>query len=80
MHPRSGTLCRVAAEGWLAHWLDFAAGRWPPPMPAPLEQPFWLDPGDPHRMSAVMQVMTHPHVYSAWGLPDAQRQFRVVCG
>ena len=25
-------------------------------MPKLLEQPFWLDPSDPHRMAAVMQV------------------------
>ena len=64
MHPRSRTLCRVAAEGWLAHyWLDFAAGRWLPPMPALLEQPFWLDPGDPHRMATAMQALTQPRSY-----------------
>jgi multiple sugar transport system substrate-binding protein len=62
----------LVGEGWLVHWLDFIGDRWPPPL---LEQPFWLDPGDPHRMSAVMQVMTHPHVDSIWGLPDAQRRF-----
>ena len=27
-----------------------------PPMPKLLDQPFWLDPSDPHRMAAVMQV------------------------
>ena len=26
-----------------------------------LEQPFWLDPSDPHRMAAVMQILTRPH-------------------
>ena len=56
MHPWSRTRCRVAAEGWLAHWLDFAAGRWLPPMPAPLEQPFWLDPGDPHRVPSPRSI------------------------
>jgi multiple sugar transport system substrate-binding protein len=65
----------LVGEGWLAHWLDFTADRWLPSMPALLDQPFWLDPGDPHRMSAVMQVTTHPHVYDIWGLPDAQRRF-----
>src|SRR6478609_8271237 len=64
MHPRSRTLCRVAAEGWLAHWLDFAAGRWLPPMPALLEQSFWLDPGDPHRMASAMQYLTQPLDYT----------------
>ena len=32
-----------------------------------LEQPFWLDPSDPHRMAAVMQVASRPlaHNYAA---------------
>jgi multiple sugar transport system substrate-binding protein len=47
----------LVGEGWLAHWLDFTADRWLPPMPALLQQPFWLDPGDPpgptHEISAI---------------------------
>jgi multiple sugar transport system substrate-binding protein len=27
-----------------------------------VDQPFWLDPGDPHRMRAAIQIMTHPHL------------------
>jgi len=50
----------LAAEGWLAHYLDFAGERMLPPMPKLLEQPFWLDPSDPHRMAAVMQVASRP--------------------
>ena len=38
-------------EGWLAHWLDFAGDRFLPPMRKLLDQPFWLDPSDPHRMA-----------------------------
>ena len=32
-----------------------------------LEQPFWLDPSDPHRMASVMQVSSRPlrHNYAA---------------
>ena len=41
----------LVAEGWLAHYLDFAGERLLPPMPKLLEQPFWLDPSDPHRMA-----------------------------
>ena len=26
-----------------------------------LEQPFWLDPSDPHRMHAAVQILTRPH-------------------
>jgi multiple sugar transport system substrate-binding protein len=34
-----------------------------PPMPKLLEQPFWLDPSDPHRMAAAMQVAGRPMQY-----------------
>ena len=27
-----------------------------------VEQPFWLDPSDPHRMRAAIQIMTHPQL------------------
>jgi multiple sugar transport system substrate-binding protein len=54
----------LVGEGWLAHWLDFAADRFLPSIPALLEKPFWLDPGDPHRMAAAMQFLTRPRDYS----------------
>jgi multiple sugar transport system substrate-binding protein len=38
------------------HYLNFSAERFLPPMSKLLEQPFWLDPSDPHRMASVMQV------------------------
>ena len=46
----------LVAEGWLAHYLDFSAGRFLPAMSKLLEQPFWLDPSDPHQMASVMQI------------------------
>jgi multiple sugar transport system substrate-binding protein len=46
----------LAQEGWLAHWLNFAGDRWFPPMRKLVEQPFWLDPSDPHQMASVMQM------------------------
>ncbi len=52
----------LAEEGWLAHWLDFAGDRYLPPMRKLVEQPFWLNPNDPHRMRAAIQIMTHPHL------------------
>jgi multiple sugar transport system substrate-binding protein len=52
----------LAEEGWLAHWLDFAGDRWFPPMRKLVDQPFWLDPSDPHRMRAAIQIMTQPHL------------------
>jgi multiple sugar transport system substrate-binding protein len=37
-----------------------------PAMPKLLDAPFWLDPSDPHRMAAVMQVASRPthHEYA----------------
>jgi multiple sugar transport system substrate-binding protein len=46
----------LVAEGWLAHYLDFAGERMLPAMPKLLDAPFWLDPSDRHRMAAVMQI------------------------
>jgi multiple sugar transport system substrate-binding protein len=51
----------LAEEGWLAHWLTFAGDRRLPPMRKLVEQPFWLDPTDPHRMRAAVQVLSWPH-------------------
>jgi multiple sugar transport system substrate-binding protein len=53
----------LVEDGWLAHYLDFSAERFLSPMPKLLEQPFWLDPSDPHRMAAVMQFVTRPRSY-----------------
>ena len=57
----------LVGEGWLAHYLDFSGERFIPPMQKLLDQPFWLDPSDPHRMAAVMQVSSRPlaHNYAA---------------
>jgi multiple sugar transport system substrate-binding protein len=57
----------LVAEGWLMHYLNFSGERLLPPISRLLEQPFWLDPSDPHRMAAVMQVASRPltHNYAA---------------
>jgi multiple sugar transport system substrate-binding protein len=55
----------LVAEGWLAHYLNFSGERMLPPMPKLLDAPFWLDPSDPHRMAAVMQVASRPMQYYA---------------
>jgi multiple sugar transport system substrate-binding protein len=52
----------LAEGGWLAHWLTFAGDRFLPPMRKLLEQPFWLNPNDPHRMRAAIQLLTRPHL------------------
>jgi len=53
----------LVGEGWLAHYLDFSAERMLPPMPKLLDQPFWLDPSDPHRMRSAIQLLTRPRTY-----------------
>ena len=52
----------LVGEGWLAHYLDFAGERTLPTMPKLLQAPFWLDPGDSHRMRSAMQLLTRPRV------------------
>jgi multiple sugar transport system substrate-binding protein len=50
----------LVGEGWLAHYLDFSGERFLPPMSKLLQQPFWLDPSDPHHMASVMQISSRP--------------------
>ena len=33
-----------------------------------VEQPFWLDPSDPHRMRAAIQILTRRHHYPGEGV------------
>jgi multiple sugar transport system substrate-binding protein len=59
----AGAFVRFLAEGgWLAHWLDFSGDEIMPPMRKLVEQPFWLDPSDPHRMRGAIQLLTQPHL------------------
>jgi multiple sugar transport system substrate-binding protein len=57
----------LVGEGWIAHWLDFSGERFLPTIFKLLDQPFWLDPSDPHRMAAAMQISSRPllHNYAA---------------
>jgi multiple sugar transport system substrate-binding protein len=57
----------LVEDGWLAHWLDFSHDRMLPPMQKLIDAPFWLDPGDPHRMRSAIQALTQPHNYGWWG-------------
>jgi multiple sugar transport system substrate-binding protein len=52
------------AEGWLMHYLNFSGERILPSIPKLLDQPFWLDPSDPHHIAAVMQLDRRPLAYS----------------
>jgi multiple sugar transport system substrate-binding protein len=62
----------LAEEGWLAHWLDFAGDQFMPPMRELVERPFWLDPSDPHRMHAAVQILTRPHHDPTLGVRDKE--------
>jgi multiple sugar transport system substrate-binding protein len=53
---------RFLAERGLAHWVTFMGDQWMPPMRKLVEQPFWLNPSDPHRMRAAIQILTQPHL------------------
>jgi multiple sugar transport system substrate-binding protein len=57
----------LVEEGWLMHYLDFSGARMLPSIAKLLDQPFWLDPSDPHKMAAVMQAASRPlaHDYAA---------------
>jgi multiple sugar transport system substrate-binding protein len=65
----------LVADGWLAHWLDFAADRMLPPMRALIDRPFWLDQGDPHRRRLALQVLAQPHKPGWWGVHLDQEPF-----
>jgi multiple sugar transport system substrate-binding protein len=54
----------LVADGWLMHYLDFSGEKMLPSIPALLDQPFWLDPGDPHHMAAAMQAETRPTAHN----------------
>jgi multiple sugar transport system substrate-binding protein len=64
-------------EGWLAHWLSFAGDRFLPPMRKLVEQPFWLDVSDPHRMRSAIQILTRPHYEAFLALNRDWRLTRV---
>ena len=53
----------LVSEGWLMHCLNFSGERILPPIAKLLDQPFWLDPTDQHRMAAVMQATSRPMPY-----------------
>jgi multiple sugar transport system substrate-binding protein len=53
----------LVGEGWLMHYLNFSGERMLPPMQKLIDQPFWLDASDPHRMAGVMQVASRPMQY-----------------
>ena len=57
----------LISEGWLMHYLNFSGERILPSISKLLDQPFWLDPSDPHLMAAVMQIASRPtlHNYAA---------------
>jgi multiple sugar transport system substrate-binding protein len=50
----------LVEDGWLAHYLDFSGERLLPSLSKLLDQPFWLDPKDPHHMASAVQFLTLP--------------------
>ena len=60
----------LVEDGWLAHYLDFAGDRLLPPMAKLLEQPFWLDGSDRHRMASAIQTLTRPQHYDVGRAAD----------
>ena len=64
----------LVEEGWLVHWLTFAGDRLLPPMRKLVEQPFWLDSRDPHRIRAAVQILTQPHHDPTSGVRDKERR------
>jgi multiple sugar transport system substrate-binding protein len=54
----------LVAEGWLMHYLNFSGERMLPSIPALLDQPFWLDVTDRHRMVAAIQAASRPMSYN----------------
>ena len=62
----------LAEDGWLAHWLDFAGDQFMPPMRELVERPFWLDPSDPHRMHAAVQILSRTHYDPTLGVRDQE--------
>ena len=73
-HPAlAGDFVRLLAEeGWLAHWLTFMGDQFFPPMRKLLDQPFWLDSSDPHRMAAAVQLLSRPHYDPTLGVRDKE--------
>jgi multiple sugar transport system substrate-binding protein len=67
----------LVAEGWLAHYLDFSAERFLPPMPSLIDSPFWLDPSDPHRMAGAMQISSRPMEYDYQSVTGDWRYGRI---
>jgi multiple sugar transport system substrate-binding protein len=67
----------LVAEGWLAHYLDFAGERFMPPMPKLREAPFWLDPSDRHHMAAAMQAASRPSQYE-YGVVTGDMRYDLV--
>jgi multiple sugar transport system substrate-binding protein len=67
----------LAEGGWLAHWLSFAGDQFMPPMRKLLDQPFWLNADDPHRMRAAIQSLTQPHLMDVELRDDPWRGGRI---
>jgi multiple sugar transport system substrate-binding protein len=68
----------LVGEGWLMHYLNFSGERLLPAIPKLLDQPFWLDPSDPHHMASAIQFLTRPRDYKYWGASGDPRHLLVL--
>jgi multiple sugar transport system substrate-binding protein len=68
----------LVSEGWLMHYFDFSGERMLPSISKLLDQPFWLDPRDPHRMAAVMQAASRPAAHSYTAVSGDLRHDRIM--
>jgi multiple sugar transport system substrate-binding protein len=66
----------LVQHGGLARYLMEAGDRLLPPSRKMLDQPFWLDPADPHRIRSTIQAMSRPHVWLQYGI-DRDQQARL---
>lgn len=62
----------LLADGWLAHYLSLSRERYLSPMPKLLDQPFWLDPNDPHRLMSARQLLTRRSMPLIWDAPASR--------
>ncbi len=63
----------LVGDGGLVQYLTEGGDGLLSPSRRMLDQPFWLDPRDPHRLRAAVQAMSEPHLWLAYGLDRAQQ-------
>jgi multiple sugar transport system substrate-binding protein len=67
----------LVEDGWLIHYIDFSGEKMLPPMRQLLDQPFWLDPNDQHKMMSAIQASTHALSYDYTAVSGDPRHQKV---